>query len=299
MKQQLYASVYSSQGTMEQLLISRTIQLLNSEEELTSVQQLRADEKEKLEAKIKVSSGMKWEVDRLRTRDSKDKSITNSILMLIITVENIKEIEILQERILEKEKITEEKEKERKAELQKIDGLLYSLLQEKDTELQEVIQMQQVEDTQYLQGINIVFCVRFTSLLLAKRVFLEHFIELSVVMAVTPNRLSVVKQLYGSGLISETSFHQATGDDALSGIETGIVLMNDLKASINEKPDLISLLVAVLEGNEAFKSIAKRIRKGQYYYVRTSFDVVECMYLYVAITIVHVHVYPRMYSMYM
>ena len=76
MKQQLYASVYNSQGTMEQLLISRTIQLLNSEEELASVQQVR-DEKEKLEAEVKVLSGMKWEVDHLRTRESKDKSIIN------------------------------------------------------------------------------------------------------------------------------------------------------------------------------------------------------------------------------
>ena len=81
MKQQLYASVYSSQGTMEQLLISRTIQLLNSEEELASVQQLE-DENEKM------------------------------------------------------------------------DELLHSLLQERDTELQEVIQLQQVQDTPHLQGIG-------------------------------------------------------------------------------------------------------------------------------------------------
>ena len=94
--------------------------------------------------------------------------------------------------------------------------------------------------------------------------FLEHFIELSVAMAVTPNRLSVVKQLYDTGLISEASLLQ---DDTVSGIESGIVLMNDLKAAINERPDLISSLVAVLEGNEAFKSIAKRIGRGQYYYV--------------------------------
>ena len=53
--------------------------------------------------------------------------------------------------------------------------------------------------------------------------------------------------------------------------------MNDLKASINHKPDLISSLVAILEGNEAFKSIAKRIGKGQYYYIY-SFDVVGWMY---------------------
>ncbi|XP_019858280.1 PREDICTED: uncharacterized protein LOC109586524 [Amphimedon queenslandica] len=151
MKQQLYASVYSSQGTMEQLLISRTIQLLNSEEELASVQQLK-EKNEKLEAKVKVSSGMKWEVDQLRTREK----------------ENVEELKMLQEKIsmqgveiLEKkdqqkqlQKSLEEKEKEMKAELQKIDGLFYSFLQEKDTELQEVIQMQLVNDTQHLQGIE-------------------------------------------------------------------------------------------------------------------------------------------------
>ena len=92
--------------------------------------------------------------------------------------------------------------------------------------------------------------------------FLEHFIEISVAMAVTPNRLSVVKQLFGNNLISETSFHQAIEDSAVSGIESGIMLMNDLKASINHKPDLISSLVAVLKENEAFKSIAKSLEKG-------------------------------------
>ena len=59
-----------------------------------------------------------------------------------------------------RQKFTEEKEKERKAELQKIEGLFYHLLQEKDTELHEVIQLQQqVQDTQYLQGIKLYFCV--------------------------------------------------------------------------------------------------------------------------------------------
>ena len=81
MKQQLYASVYSSQGTMEQLLISRTIQLLNSEEELANVQQLQ-NEKEKLVTELKVLSGMKWEVSRLRTKESKVKIFLYSYTLL-------------------------------------------------------------------------------------------------------------------------------------------------------------------------------------------------------------------------
>uniref|UniRef100_A0A1X7TQ78 CARD domain-containing protein n=1 Tax=Amphimedon queenslandica TaxID=400682 RepID=A0A1X7TQ78_AMPQE len=240
MNQQLYASVYSSQGTTEQLLISRTIQLLNSEEELASIQQLK-EKNEKLEAEMKVLSGMKWEVDQLRTREME------KIEMLQEKI-SVQGMEILKKESQQKQlqKFLEEKELERKTELQKIDKLFYSSLQEKDTELQEVIQMQQVNDTQYLQ---------------AKRVLLEHFIELSVAMAVTPNRLSVVKQLFDSGLVSETNLHQATEDDTVSGIEKGAVLMKELKAFINERPELISSLVAVLEENEAFKSIAKRIGK--------------------------------------
>ena len=52
---------------MEQLLISRTIQLLNSEVEPANIQQLK-DEKEKLEAEVKV---MNLEVSHLKTRESK------------------------------------------------------------------------------------------------------------------------------------------------------------------------------------------------------------------------------------
>ena len=40
LKQQLYSSVYTSQGTMEQLLVSQSVQLLNSEEEVTSLKKV-------------------------------------------------------------------------------------------------------------------------------------------------------------------------------------------------------------------------------------------------------------------
>ena len=69
---------------------------------------------------------------------------------------SVQSVEILEKEDQQKQlqKSLEEKEMKRKVELQKIDGLFYSFLQEKDTELQEVIQMQQVNDTQYLQGIG-------------------------------------------------------------------------------------------------------------------------------------------------
>ena len=137
MKQQLYASVYSSQGTMEQLLISRTIQLLNSEEELTSVQQVR-DEKEKLEAEVKILSGMKWEVDQLRTKESKDKSIiraTRSIYPYFTIVENKKELEILQDEISS----SQNENKKLEAEVKLLSGMKLEVSQLKTKESKDIL----------------------------------------------------------------------------------------------------------------------------------------------------------------
>ena len=40
LKQQLYSSVYSSQCTLEQLLVSQSVQLLNREEEVASLKKV-------------------------------------------------------------------------------------------------------------------------------------------------------------------------------------------------------------------------------------------------------------------
>ena len=55
---------------MEQLLVSQSVQLLNSEEEVASMKYLN-DEKETPEIKVKVSSGKDWEITYLRERESK------------------------------------------------------------------------------------------------------------------------------------------------------------------------------------------------------------------------------------
>ena len=69
LKQQLYSSVYTNQGTMEQLLVSQSVQLLNSEEEVASMECL----KERLETKEKLLSGKDQEISHLRARESKYK----------------------------------------------------------------------------------------------------------------------------------------------------------------------------------------------------------------------------------
>ena len=139
--------------------------------------------------------------------------------------------------------------------INKMDGLLYNLLEEKDRELQEI---EQVEDTQFLQGMTMTPMLACHALILARRVFLEHFIEISVVMVFTSK--IIAKQLLDSDLITENNFDEVSReDDTKSGMERGTVLMKALKATINRQPGLMTSLIKVLEKNEAFKSIAMKM----------------------------------------
>ena len=79
-------------------------------------------------------------------------------------------------------------------------------------------------------------------------------------MAVASNRLSVAKQLLDNYLITKNNFDEASReDDTKSGMERGSVLMKALKATINQRPGLLTSLIAVLRRNEAFKSIAMKM----------------------------------------
>ena len=92
---------------------------------------------------------------------------------------------------------------------------------------------------------------------------MEHYIELSVIMAVTSNRLSIAKQLHDNNLITENNFDEASReDDTKSGIERGTELMKALKATINQWPGLMTSLIEVLKKDEAFKSIAMKMGQG-------------------------------------
>ena len=92
---------------------------------------------------------------------------------------------------------------------------------------------------------------------------MEHFIELSVIMAVTSNRLSIAKQLLDNNLITKNNFDEASREDETkSGIERGSVLMKALKVTINQRPGLVTYLIAVLKKNEAFQSIAMKMGQG-------------------------------------
>ena len=57
---------------MEQLLVSQSVQLLNSEEEVASMECLK-EEKEKLETKVKILSGKDQEITYLKAKKCKYK----------------------------------------------------------------------------------------------------------------------------------------------------------------------------------------------------------------------------------
>lgn len=178
----------------------------------------------------------------------------------IITVELRTELDSMKK--LHRKQLEEKK----KTEFEKMDMLLCDLLQEKDRELQQIVtqNLDQADSAQFLKGIYTQYyfvCFIFIlKSILAKIVFLEHFIELSVVMAVTSNRLSIAKQLLDNYLITKNNFDEVSReDDAKSGMERGTVLMKALKATINRQPDLMTSFIKVLEKNEAFKSIAMKM----------------------------------------
>ena len=57
-------------------------------------------------------------------------------------------------------KLQKQLEEKEKTEFEKMDMLLYNLLQENDRELQEIIQnLEQAEDTQFLQGTTNIMSV--------------------------------------------------------------------------------------------------------------------------------------------
>ena len=79
-----------------------------------------------------------------------------------------------------------------------------------------------------------MLCFNFIlKLILAKEAFLEHYNELSDVMAVTSNRLSIAKQLHDNNLITKDNFDEASReDDTKSGMERGSKLMKTLKSLV-------------------------------------------------------------------
>ena len=94
---------------------------------------------------------------------------------------------------------------------------------------------------------------------LAKEVFRKHFAELTKLMSVATNRLTVAVELYSEELITEECYDDINDRSLLSDLEKGTSLAKAVKATINSQPQLITKLISVLEKLETFNSLANKL----------------------------------------
>ena len=94
---------------------------------------------------------------------------------------------------------------------------------------------------------------------LVKKVFRKHFAELSDLMTVSSNRLSLATRLYSAELITEECYDEAVDDSPRTDKVKGTSLAKAVKATINSQPQLITKLISVLEKLETFNSLANKL----------------------------------------
>ena len=99
---------------------------------------------------------------------------------------------------------------------------------------------------------------------LAKKVFRKHFAELSDLMIVSSNRLSIASRLYSEELITDTCYDEAVDDGPRTYIAKGTSLAKAVKATINSQPQLITKLISILQNIEAFNSLAVKMSRNLY-----------------------------------
>ena len=92
-----------------------------------------------------------------------------------------------------------------------------------------------------------------------KKCFRRHFADLSKLMSVSSNRLSIAAELYCKHLITETCYDDCTDDSNKTDAEKGHSLMKALKATIYTHPQSVITLVDVLDKAESFRLIARKL----------------------------------------
>ena len=100
---------------------------------------------------------------------------------------------------------------------------------------------------------------------LAKKVFRKHFAELSDLMTVSSNRLSIASRLYSAELITEGSFDEAVDDGPRTDMAKGVSLAKSVKATVNSQPQLITKLISILQNIEAFNSLAVKMSRDLFF----------------------------------
>ena len=94
---------------------------------------------------------------------------------------------------------------------------------------------------------------------LVKEVFRKHFAELTNLLSVSTNRLTVAAELYSKKLITEECYDEAVDDSPRTDKVKGTSLAKAVKATINSQPQLITKLISVLEKLETFNSLANKL----------------------------------------
>ena len=94
---------------------------------------------------------------------------------------------------------------------------------------------------------------------LVKKVFRKRFVELTNLLSVSTNRLTVAAELYSAELITEECYDEAVDDTPRANKVKGTSLAQAVKATINSQPQLISKLISVLEKLETFNSLANKL----------------------------------------
>ena len=92
-----------------------------------------------------------------------------------------------------------------------------------------------------------------------KKVFRKHFSELTNLLSVFINRLTVAVKLFSEELVSEKSYDEVVDSSTRTDIAKGISLANAVKATINSQPQLIIKLISVLKKLETFNSLASKL----------------------------------------
>ena len=95
---------------------------------------------------------------------------------------------------------------------------------------------------------------------LVKKVFRKHFAELTNLLSISNNRLTVAAELYSAELISRACYAQATDDSPRSDQAKGISLANALAATIDSQPQLITKVITIFASInlETFNSLVNK-----------------------------------------
>ena len=82
--------------------------------------------------------------------------------------------------------------------------------------------------------------------------------EMSRLLSLPDNRLSLAMVLYESFVITHDVYSQAIDDSAISNIKKGASLMNVISTSVSGSPDKMRKLIEAMKKVEIFKEISEK-----------------------------------------